>query len=100
MGIDLVQYGLVENELYESGKISWIVVLHTQWVGEFENYCKFELLELRIGETPDDFYIEFEDLYVSTPLAAEFWCWVEGITNEYDEYDELPPIPGSWQDGD
>jgi hypothetical protein len=98
-GIDLIEYGQTENKLHESGKISWIDRIDIEGFndGNFENECEFELLGLRIGETPDDFSIEFEDLYVSTPLATDFWLWAEAPLTELDE---SMPRPGSWEDDD
>jgi hypothetical protein len=87
-GVDLEEYGRVENEMRESGKIS--KVFHA-----FMSRCwnRLEITKLWIGHTPDDFYIELEDLYFTNELAADFWLWVEG---PFDEEVKAQEMPGAW----
>ncbi|PVH75271.1 hypothetical protein DL98DRAFT_593269 [Cadophora sp. DSE1049] len=91
-GVDLVEYGRIENEMYDNYKTEWTFGIKSKDRGH--DICRFELLELRFGETPADFYIEFEDLYASTPLAADFWDWVEAPSDE----EKIKAIPGTWKD--
>ena len=93
-GVDLAEYGRIENELHANGRTNWTFDANIESVKEFDNICRFKMIELRIGATPDDLYIEFEDLYVSASLAARFWKWVERPVDE----DQMASMPGSWQD--
>jgi len=77
-GVDLVEHGRMENILHRDGKSSWTCIRNIENVESFENWCTFELLEMRIGKSPEDSYLEFEDLYVSEGLAVPFWLLVEG----------------------
>ena len=90
-GVNLVEYGRVENAMYDSNEASWTFNLDIENCLRGENWCIFEMLELRIGESPEDFYIEFEDLYVSAELAADFWLWIEAPPDE-----DFAAIPGAW----
>ncbi|KAH7403241.1 hypothetical protein BKA64DRAFT_641243 [Cadophora sp. MPI-SDFR-AT-0126] len=94
VGVNLVEYGRKENEMRDDYEINWTFWIDIGRQYEYENMCCFKLLDLWIGETPDDFHFEFEDLYASTPLAAEFWDWVEANLDE----EKFKAIPGSWKD--
>ena len=91
--VDLLEYGRIENEMHEKQETQW-TLLKNLGTSEHKNNCLFEIIQLRIGKTPEDFYIEFEDLYVSTPLAADFWDWVEAPSVE----EKIKATPGSWKD--
>tara|TARA_R110002060_G_scaffold35502_2_gene46408 strand:- start:14 stop:451 length:438 start_codon:yes stop_codon:yes gene_type:complete len=93
-GADLVEYGRIENEMHDTQVIEWTFWYDAENNDRHKNECCFELKELRIGENPEDLHIEFEDLYVSTPLAADFWDWVEAPSIE----EKIKAIPGSWKD--
>jgi hypothetical protein len=89
-GVDVEEFGHKENALHDEGETSWMFWIDISTTDGFKNYCDFEMLELRIGETPDDLHMVFEDLYVSAGLAADFWTWVED--------DFKMAIPGAWCD--
>ncbi|KAH7319434.1 hypothetical protein BKA65DRAFT_102195 [Rhexocercosporidium sp. MPI-PUGE-AT-0058] len=93
-GIDLVAYGRIENEMHDNHKTEWTFWRNIETTDGHKNECCFELVELRIGKTPDDFYLEFEDLYVSASLAARFWNWAEAPSVE----ERMEAMPGSWKD--
>jgi len=50
-----------------------------------------EITQLRIGKTPEDFYIELEDLYFTTELAADFWFGIESASEG-----SMKLMPGAW----
>lgn len=85
--MDLVEFGRIENELYDEGELSWELVNDIETVYGFKNYCVFEILELRIGLTPKDFHIEIEDLYTSEDFAADFWLWEEDTSPYLNPWD-------------
>ncbi|KAH6711298.1 hypothetical protein BKA61DRAFT_692914 [Leptodontidium sp. MPI-SDFR-AT-0119] len=92
-GVDLVEYGRIENEMHDNHETRWTFRGNIEATDNPANECRFELVSLWIGETADDFYIEFEDLYVSAGLAVDFWKWVEAPSVE----DRMKAMPGSWQ---
>jgi hypothetical protein len=53
---------------------------------------KFEITNLRIGRTPEDFCLELEDLYFSNDLAADFWLWAEKSMKD----NPANEMPGAW----
>lgn len=64
-GVNLVEYGQVENAMHGRNETSWTFHLDIERSSPWhENWCTFEMLELRIGESPEVSYIESEDLYV------------------------------------
>lgn len=76
-GIDLEKYGKTENDMWENGTTDWHFRIILSGYG-----VTIEPTKIRIGETPDDLYIEMEDLYFTTNLVADFWGWVEGPLDE------------------
>ncbi|KAG4430424.1 hypothetical protein IFR05_014094 [Cadophora sp. M221] len=92
-GVDLVEYGRTENKMHKNHETSWTLWHDIESTSGHENKCRFKLVSLWIGETPEDFCIEFEDLYVSAGLAARFWEWVEAPSVE----ERMKEMPGSWQ---
>jgi hypothetical protein len=93
-GIDLLEYWRAEKDLHSVGSVRWTLYANIEESCD-ENFCNIRLLKLETGENPEDWYLNFEDLYVSTPLAAQFWAWAE---DTYDEKASLKAIPGAWQD--
>ncbi|KAL2063621.1 hypothetical protein VTL71DRAFT_5426 [Oculimacula yallundae] len=82
-GVDLQEYGRIESELHDNNETTWTL----NW--GVQGDC-FQLVEIWIGKTPDDFYIEFEDLYATNGWAADFW---EGIYEAAEE-ERTRAMPG------
>jgi hypothetical protein len=76
-GVDLVEFGRIENTLHDEDQVKWTFPRDMAPNLESDNNYRFKILGLRMGVTPEEFHIEFEDLYVSAGLAARFWEWVE-----------------------
>ncbi|XMA18652.1 hypothetical protein WAI453_011443 [Rhynchosporium graminicola] len=87
-GVDLVEYSRIENELHDNNGTDW----------ELKLWCDLDyyvpLLQLRIGETPDDFYIEFEHPYVAKGWAVDFWLGVDDAIEE----ERTRSMPGRWHE--
>ncbi|CZT51960.1 uncharacterized protein RSE6_13187 [Rhynchosporium secalis] len=87
-GVDLVEYSRIENELHDNNGTDWELKL---WC-DLDYYVS--LLQLRIGETPDDFYIEFEHPYVAKGWAVHFWLGVDDAIEE----ERTRSMPGRWHE--
>lgn len=100
-GVDLIEYNRVENSMYENGELSWEFENQIETVRGFYNNCKFQLLKFEVSDVSEDSFcldLVFDDLWATTPLAADFWFWVEEKWDEEDENDGFDAIPGSWQE--
>jgi hypothetical protein len=103
VGVNLDAYGAEERAIHDRGEVTWIFELDTcradHDIGSKdtkdstpESYLNYEILDIHIGELPEEWHIEWEDVYVSSALAADFWNGVEGGDSG------LPQMPGSWSD--
>jgi len=74
-GVDLEEYGKTEINMKHTKEI-------LLWRGTHPFSFTFEVTQLRFGKTPEDFSLEFEDLYFSSYLAADFWLWAEAALED------------------
>lgn len=102
-GVDLDAYGAEERAIHDRGDVTWIFEIDPSRVDHDigsehnkdstpETYLYYEILDIHAGELPEEWHIEWEDVYVSSALAADFWNGVEGGD------EGLPQMPGSWSD--
>jgi hypothetical protein len=108
-GVDLEIYGDTEHAMHRSRKVSWTFSINLERSNRAtpissENICTFQILEIHTGPSPEDWLIEWEDLYVSAALPWSFWRLVEGEIDEDDETENDEDgdedfgisMPGSW----
>ncbi|RDW81872.1 hypothetical protein BP6252_02984 [Coleophoma cylindrospora] len=114
--INLLEYGYQELELHAKDETLWQFRFDLGR-GSYLDYGSIQMLDLRIGEKPEDWRVEFEDLYVSSCLSRDFWILVEGTERQVsklanskfeimgdDFFDDLSnyedeiKIPGGWCD--
>jgi hypothetical protein len=99
-GVNLQEYISIEKDMLDKGIVSWasdIEPIDIEDVPGSENWCVFELLDVRITENEDSIHFLFDDLWATTPLAAEFWDWIEDEDGLREDFD-TSGIPGSWTD--
>lgn len=65
-GVDLVEFGRVENALHHDNQVKWAFTENMEATGKSSNYCRFKILDIRIRATLDEFHIEFVDLCLCT----------------------------------
>ena len=95
-GIDFFEFGQIENHLRDHNNVTWNMTTAMQPGHVCRNYSCFEILKIEFGATPEDFYIEFEDVYVPSSLSALFWQLVEDASIE--DTVERSIMPGAWCD--
>lgn len=93
VGVDLTELGRVENALRNENHVSWALDRDIETMCGLENWYDLEILEPKMGASPEDFYIEFKVIFVSEgELLEDFWKLVEDST-------VLDcAIPGAWTD--
>jgi hypothetical protein len=96
-GVDLQQYISIEKDMQHKGTGWWAFNIDIERVPGFENWCVFELLDMKITGNGDSIHFLFDDLWATTPLAAEFWDWIEDEDGLREDFD-TSGIPGSWTD--
>jgi len=103
VGVDLIAYGTEERAMHDRGGVSWTFELDyikaghdigTEYTEEapLVSGLRYEILNIHAALLPEDWQVEWEDLYVSSALAADFW---NGVEND-DEC--LFQMPGTWVD--
>jgi hypothetical protein len=96
-GIDLQECISIEKDMRDRVIGLWIYDVDIEDVPGFENWCVFELLDMKITGNGDSIHFLFDDLWATTPLAAEFWNWIEDGDGLREDFD-ISEIPGSWND--
>jgi hypothetical protein len=80
--------------MHGKGVVLWACDINIEGVPGFEYWCLFELLDMKITGNGDSIHFLFDDLWATTPLAAEFWGWIENEDGLREDFD-TPGIPGS-----
>jgi hypothetical protein len=96
-GVNLQEYISIEKDMHDKGIGLWAFDIDIEDVPGFENWCVFELLDMKITGNGDSIHFLFDDLWTTTPLAAEFWDWIEDEDGLGEDFD-TSEIPGSWTD--
>jgi len=96
-GIDLQEYISMEKDMFDKDTGLWACYIDVEDVPGFENWCVFKLLDMKITGNGDSINFLFDDLWAITPLAAEFWDWIEDEDGLREDFD-TSGIPGSWTD--
>lgn len=95
-GIDLQEYISMEKDMFDKDTGLWSCYIDVEDVPGFENWCVFKLLDMKITGNGDSINFLFDDLWATTPLAAEFWDWIEDEDGLREDFD-TSGIPGSWK---
>jgi hypothetical protein len=98
-GVYLEEYGATERAMHARGEVSWTFGVDLEFHNKvWGNYCNFQILDIYPAANPEDWRIEFEELYVSAGLLEDFWTLVEDMYEEEDGDDEKDTMtmPGSW----
>jgi hypothetical protein len=96
-GVDLQEYISIEKDMHDKGIGWWVFNIDIERVPGYEYWCVFRLLDMGITGNGDSIYFLFDDLWAATPLAAEFWDWIEDEDGLREDFD-TSGIPGSWTD--
>jgi hypothetical protein len=96
-GVNLQEYISIEKDMHDKGIGMWVFDIDIEDLLGSENWCMFELLDMKITGNGDSIHFLFDDLWATTPLAAEFWDWIEDEDGLGEDFD-TSKIPGSWTD--
>jgi hypothetical protein len=96
-GVNLQEYISIEKDMHDKGIGMWVFDIDIGDVPGFKNWCVFELLDMKITGNGGSIHFLFDDLWATTPLAAEFWDWIEDEDGLREDFD-TSEIPGSWTD--